>query len=250
MTQPEVVPVLAPTVAVVARAILDDREADALRRFGEATPTERLAEFTGRLVAGSLANPAERTTVEYLTTARDLKAAGVMDHATLTVRVDGVSLGLAKTIAAMASGLAVSIAAGPMSGNEALAFVVPPALVGDVIAEREFTSRMEQAAHAFRSTREALMHRLAWLDDRAARRRLAQDGASGTLPLCLATTMLISGNIRAWRTLIADSGAEGAELEYRRLGVAVFRSLGMESATLFGDFQVRIGPDRGEYLGT
>ena len=56
----------------------------------------------------------------------------------------------------------------------------------------------------------------------------------------------MSGNARAWRTMLELRCGEGAELEIRRLAVACLRALEREASALFSDFEIYVAADKEE----
>jgi len=58
------------------------------------------------------------------------------------------------------------------------------------------------------------------------------------LPNGTETKIVVTGNVRAWRTMLELRLGEGAELEIRRLAVAVLRILQAEAPALFADFEL------------
>src|SRR5947208_2594028 len=54
------------------------------------------------------------------------------------------------------------------------------------------------------------------------------------------------GNARAWRTMLELRSSEGAELEIRRLAIAVLRLLQRGALGFFSDFVIYVADDRRE----
>jgi thymidylate synthase (FAD) len=82
--------------------------------------------------------------------------------------------------------------------------------------------------------------------DKVHRRKMAREAARGVLPNSTETKIVVTGNVRAWRTMLELRASEGAELEIRRLAVAALRSLAAEAPALFSDFEVYTASDRRE----
>jgi thymidylate synthase (FAD) len=75
---------------------------------------------------------------------------------------------------------------------------------------------------------------------------MAREAARGVLPNSTETKIVVTGNARAWRTMLELRSSEGAELEIRRLAVAVLRVLQQEAAAFFSDFEIYYATDRRE----
>ena len=90
------------------------------------------------------------------------------------------------------------------------------------------------------------MERYGWVADKVHRRKMAREAARGVLPNSTETKIVVTGNARAWRTMLELRSSEGAELEIRRLAVAVLRLLQQEAPGFFSDFEIYVADDRRE----
>ena len=125
-------------------------------------------------------------------------------------------------------------------------FVVPPAIVGDEALESAWREQVEAAQRSYVALVEQLMQRYAWVGDKVHRRKMAREAARGVLPNSTETKIVATGNARAWRTMLELRTSEGAELEIRRLGVAILRLLRVEAPGFFSDFEIYAAADRRE----
>jgi thymidylate synthase (FAD) len=75
---------------------------------------------------------------------------------------------------------------------------------------------------------------------------MAREAARGVLPNSTETKIVVTGNARAWRTLLELRSSEAAELEVRRLAVAIVRMLQTEAPAFFSDFEIYDASDRRE----
>jgi thymidylate synthase (FAD) len=90
------------------------------------------------------------------------------------------------------------------------------------------------------------MERYSWVGDKVHRRKMAREAARGVLPNSTETKIVVTGNARAWRTMLELRSSEGAELEIRRMAVTVLRVLTEEAPAFFSDFEVYEATDRRE----
>jgi len=125
-------------------------------------------------------------------------------------------------------------------------FVVPPAIAGDETLEGAWRSQIESAQSTYVALVAQLMERYGWVADRVHRRKMAREAARGVLPNSTETKIVVTGNARAWRTMLELRSSEGAELEIRRLAVAVLRVLQEEAPAFFSDFEIYQAEDRRE----
>jgi thymidylate synthase (FAD) len=213
---------------------------------GEASDGERLAEFAGRLCYMSQRNPAGRSTREYLENIKKQGHGSVLEHASYTLLFEGVSRSLTHELVRHRAGFAYSQLSQRYVDESDASFVVPPAISGDEVLEHAWREQIEGAQRTYVSLVELLMTRYAWVADKVHRRKMAREAARAVLPNSTETKIVVTANARAWRTMLELRSSEGAELEIRRLALAVLALLRREAAALFDDFEVYTADDRRE----
>jgi thymidylate synthase (FAD) len=67
---------------------------------------------------------------------------------------------------------------------------------------------------------------------------MAREAARSVLPNATEVKIVVSANIRAWRTMLELRLGEGAELEIRRMALATLRLLQREAPAFFADFDI------------
>ena len=214
--------------------------------LGESTDGERLAEFAGRLCYMSQRNPASRTTRDYLENIKRQGHGSVLEHATYSVLIEGVSRSLTHELVRHRAGTAFSQLSQRYFDESEAHFVVPPAIVGDARLEAAWRGQIEAAQASYVALVDQLMERYAWVADKVHRRKMAREAARGVLPNSTETKIVVTGNARAWRTVLELRSSEGAELEIRRWAVAMLRLLCAEAPAFFSDFEVYTAEDRRE----
>jgi thymidylate synthase (FAD) len=105
---------------------------------------------------------------------------------------------------------------------------------------------MESAQATYVALVEKLMERYRWVDDKVHRRKMAREAGRGVLPNSTETKIVVTGNVRAWRTMLELRASEGAEFEIRRTAIAVLRLLQAEAPGFFSDFETYVASDRAE----
>ena len=126
-------------------------------------------------------------------------------------------------------------------------FVVPPAIVGDEALEAAWRDAgRERAGASYVGLVAQLMERYGWVADKVHRRKMAREAARAVLPNATETKIVVTGNARAWRTMLELRSSEGAEMEIRRMAVAVLRLLQQEAPGFFSDFEMYVAADRRE----
>jgi len=199
---------------------------------------EKIAEFAGRLCYMSQRNPANRSTAEYLTNILKQGHGSVFEHAVYVLLIEGVSRSLTHELVRHRAGFGYSQLSQRYVDESDAAFVVPPAIQGDEAAEAAWLAQMESAQTSYVAAVDRLMERYAWVDDKIHRRKLAREAARSVLPNGTETKIVVSGNIRAWRSMLELRLGEGAEREIRRLAVKVLETLRTEAPRFLADFEL------------
>ena len=235
-----------PKITLLARPQFLDPAHLPVKWLGEHTDGERLAEFAGRLCYMSQANPASRPTREYLENIKKQGHGSVLEHANYSILLEGVSRSLTHELVRHRAGFAYSQLSQRYVDESQAAFVVPPAVAGDADLESSWTAQITGAQKAYVALVEQLTDRYRWVDDKVHRRKMAREAARGVLPNSTETKIVVTGNARAWRTMLELRSSEGAEMEIRRCAVAVLRLLMTEAPGFFSDFEIYVADDRRE----
>jgi thymidylate synthase (FAD) len=191
-------------------------------------------------------NPANRTTAEYLENIKKQAHGSVLEHANYTLLLEGVSRSLTHELVRHRAGFAYSQLSQRYVDESVADFVVPPAIIGDEKLESIWQAQMQEAQKTYVALVDELMQRYSWVDDKVHRRKMAREAARGVLPNSTETKIVVTGNVRAWRTMLELRAGEGAEMEIRRLAVAIIRVLQTEAPAFFTDFEVYEAADRRE----
>lgn len=235
-----------PRISLLARPAFSEPDHLPVVWRGDGSDGERLAEFAGRLCYMSQRNPANRTTAEYLENIKKQAHGSVLEHANYSLLLEGVSRSLTHELVRHRAGFAYSQLSQRYVDESVADFVVPPAIIGDDSLESAWRAQMEEAQKTYVALVDQLLQRYSWVDDKVHRRKMAREAARGVLPNSTETKIVVTGNVRAWRTMLELRAGEGAELEIRRLAVAVIRVLQKEAPAFFSDFEVYETADRRE----
>ena len=235
-----------PKVTVLARPQFTEPAHMPVQWMGESTDGERLSEFAGRLCYMSQRNPAGRSTREYIENIKKQGHGSVLEHANFSLLLEGVSRSLTHELVRHRAGFAYSQLSQRYVDESDAQFVMPPAIIGDEPLEEAWTSQVSSALDSYIGLVDSLMTRYAWVDDKVHRRKMAREAARGVLPNSTETKIVVTGNARAWRTLLELRSSEGAEVEIRRLAVMVLRVLQQEAPEFFSDFEIYMDTDRRE----
>jgi thymidylate synthase (FAD) len=235
-----------PVVTVLSRPSFTMPDHLPVSLMGESTDGEQLAEFAGRLCYMSQHNPAKRATREYLENIKKQGHGSVLEHANYSLLLEGVSRSLTHELVRHRAGFAYSQLSQRYVDESEASFVVPPAIVGDDALEATWREQIEQAQAKYVELVGELMTRYGWVADKVHRRKMSREAARAVLPNATETKIVVTGNARAWRTMLELRSSEGAELEIRRLAVMVIRLLQHEAPGFFSDFEIYTADDRRE----
>src|ERR1041385_5915653 len=148
-----------PHVTVISRPQFAEPAHLPVNWLGESTDGERLAEFAGRLCYMSQKNPAKRTTSEYLENIKKQAHGSVLEHATYSLLLEGVSRSLTHELVRHRAGFAYSQLSQRYVDESEANFVIPPAIVGEKALEEPWRAQVESAQRAYVALVEQLMER-------------------------------------------------------------------------------------------
>lgn len=237
-----------PVVTLIARPQFLEPAHLSVQWSDPGTDGERLAEFAGRLCYMSQHNPAGRSTAEYLTNILRQGHGSVFEHAVYVVLIEGVSRSLTHELVRHRAGFGYSQLSQRYVDESEAAFVVPPAMQGDDALEAAWLAQVTAAQASYVDAVEKLMGRYSWVESKMHRRKMAREAGRSLLPNATETKIVVSGNIRAWRTMLELRLGEGAEREIRRCAVRVLETLRLEAPAFFNDFELYPADD-GEQAG-
>ena len=236
----------APRVSLIARPQFVEPEHLPVHWRGDASDGERLAEYAGRLCYMSQHNPVNRTTAEYLENIKKQGHGSVLEHAVYVLLIEGISRSCSHELVRHRAGFGYSQLSQRYVDESHAAFVMPPAIIGDATLEGEWEREVADAQAAYVRAVDGLMRRYEWVADKVHRRKMAREAARSVLPNATEVKIVVSGNARAWRTMLELRCGEGAELEIRRMATACLRTLEREAPALFSDFEIYVAGDTQE----
>lgn len=228
----------APRITLVARPQFVEPAHMPVQWKGDSTDGERLAEFAGRICYMSQGNPAGRTTADYLENILKQGHGSVFEHAVYVLLIEGISRSCSHELVRHRAGFGYSQLSQRYVDESHAAFVMPPAIIGDLKLEAEWTTQVEAAQAAYVKSVDHLMAKYDWVADKVHRRKMAREAARSVLPNATEVKIVVSGNIRAWRTMLELRLGEGAELEIRRMAMGCLRALQKEAPAFFADFEI------------
>jgi thymidylate synthase (FAD) len=169
-----------------------------------------LAEFAGRLCyqSWSRPNPNTRTNAAYLAHILAQQHHSVLEHASISLYVDGVSRSFLAELTRHRH-LSFSVLSQRFVDEWNVDTITPPALSDRPELRAELRTVADQASKAYVQLYNALT--MAGLP-----RKQAREAARAVLPNATETKLIVTGNVRAWREVIEKRNTPHAEAEIRR----------------------------------
>jgi thymidylate synthase (FAD) len=224
-----------PKVTLVGRTTFVPPAHLPMQQLGGGTdPGADLAEFAGRLCYMSQANPSGRSNHEYIGNILKQGHGSVLEHASFSLLVEGVSRSLTHELVRHRM-FAFSQLSQRYVDESHLAIVCPPAVrSGETAGFHRWRDHAVSACKAYVREVEARLVQFEGCPKREQRIR-ARESARSLLPNCVETKIVVTGDVRAWRTFLELRGSAHAEAEIRRLALEVFEVLATVSPAMFQD---------------
>jgi thymidylate synthase (FAD) len=225
-----------PKVTVISRPQFIEPEHLKVYWMGESSDSERLVEYAGRLCYMSQSNPIGRTTAEYIENIKKQGHGSVLEHSNFSLLLEGISRSCSHELVRHRAGFAYSQLSQRYVDESDTAFVVPPAIIGDVSAETTWKESTESDLKKYIELSNYLYEKYAHISLKVERRKIAREAARSVLPNATETKIVATANARAWRTMLELRCGLGAEREIRRLALEILKTLQKEAPSLFNDF--------------
>jgi thymidylate synthase (FAD) len=224
-------------------------------------PGEALTEFSGRLCYLSFGEDAglegghrtiggRTTNRSYLENILKVKHGSVLEHAVWSVLIEGVSRALTHELVRHRAGFGFSQLSQRYVDESDIGFVPPPEIEEGTRAFEVWARACEGSLTAYRELLAAMGEQVAEQGSATMRKKRARQAARAVLPNSAETKIVVTGNARAWRHFVEMRGSASADVEIRRLAVAVLRLLETEAPHIFGDLAIVSQEDGTETVET
>jgi thymidylate synthase (FAD) len=212
-------------------------------------PAEALTEFSGRLCYLSFGEDAglegghrtiggRTTNQSYLENILRVKHGSVLEHAVWSLLLEGVSRALTHELVRHRAGFGFSQLSQRYVDESDIGFVPPPEIEEGTEAFELWAGACEHSLQAYRDILRSLIEQIGDQGTATMRKKRARQAARAVLPNSAETKIVVTGNARAWRHFVEMRGSGSADVEIRRLAVAVLRLLQGEAPHIFGDLQI------------
>lgn len=248
--------IFSPTITVLARQVFLNPTHYPFKNPGF-NGGEALAEFAGRLCYMSFGEGemdghkmvlGRSDSATYFRNILKQRHGSVLEHATVSLLVEGVSRSLTHELVRHRVGFAYSQLSQRYVDASNVKFVLHPGIPYGTPAYEEWFDSCMRGLEAYRALLEELAAREAngSLSTRAAKK--ARESAREVLPNATETKIVVTGNARAWRHWLIMRGSLGADAQFNRLAVAVLPYLKAELPLLFQDMEQAFDENREPYI--
>lgn len=198
------------------------------------TGGQDLVEFAGRACYQSWSRPNPKTASNdgYLAHILDVGHYSVLEHASATFYVEGVSRSLTHELVRHRH-LSFSQLSQRYVDASTTAFVPPPVIRDNEYLRTIFEREMDTVREAYEAFATLLAEEFP-----AAKRKEIRQAARAVLPNATETKIVVTGNFRAWRDVITLRGTEAADVEIRALAVELLRQLWSVAPNVFRDLAI------------
>lgn len=203
---------------------------------------QQLIEVAGRTCYASWHNPSGRTNAQYIANLLAQGHLSVIEHAVASFYIRGISRACSHEIVRHRH-FSFSQRSTRYVDESESSFIVPECIAEDPEALRIFTEAVTHTQEAYRKLYALLQEKFAGVDDKTLRRKMARQAARMVLPNATETALVMTGNFRAWRHFIRMRASRYADVEIRKVAIAVLKELQKVAPAVFGDFKTVPLPD-------
>lgn len=205
---------------------------------------QALAEFAGRACYQSWDKPNPRTATNesYLRHILEVGHLSVLEHATVTFYLTGVSRSLTHELVRHRHFSYSQLSQRFVPERDA-AFVEPDVVAADPDLHELFTQAVDASLTSYTALLEGLEAKFSHVDNVTSRRKQSRQAARAVLPNATETRLVVTGNYRAMRHFVAMRASEHADVEIRELAIAMLRELQRVAPHAFADFAITALPD-------
>lgn len=204
---------------------------------------ERLAEMAGRVCYMSYGK-GRKTNKEFLGHIVEVGHGSVLEHGVWNFLITDVSRSLTHELIRHRHFSYSQLSQRYVNESDS-AFVEPDPIAADPGLHAIWREAVDATRVAYDRLVEGLQKHYADVPEATLRRKLARQAARSVLPNATETKIFVTGNARALRHFIELRGSEHADVEIRKLAVAMLRIMQQEAPGLFGDYTLERLPDGG-----
>lgn len=205
-------------------------------------PAEDLLKFAGQMCYLSLGE--EGTSWDdrqrYFDNIKEQGHGSVLEHASVTFLLYGVSRSLTHELVRHRAGFGFSQVSQRYVGPDHLRFVERPEYQSSGVLHAMFETRINRAYREYKQVTEALLKEtdLGTSGTRATRRKEIQQVSRSVLPNEAEAPIVVTANLRAWRHFLEMRCSPYAEPEIRRAAFGIYVELEQYAPAIFSDYEI------------
>jgi thymidylate synthase (FAD) len=204
---------------------------------------QKLCEVAGRVCYMSFAKPRPGGNQSYIQHILEVAHGSVLEHAAWNFIFTGISRAVTHELIRHRAGWAYSQLSQRYVDESIAEYVEPDCIADDPELHDLWQNTVLQTHHAYMNLAEKLTAKYAAEPDKTLRRKLARQAARSVLPNATETKIFVTANSRALRHFIEMRGSRHADVEIRKLAIALLRVMQREAPNLFGDYELVSLPD-------
>jgi thymidylate synthase (FAD) len=208
---------------------------------------ELLCELAGRVCYMSFAKPRPGGVSAYFKHIKESGHGSILEHASWTFLITGVSRSLTHELVRHRAGFAFSQLSQRYVDESNTEFIEPDIIASDHEMHTIWSETMQQIRNAYIRLYELLEERLQqsdfshrWLPSNASatdKRKIARQAARSVLPNATETKIVVTANARSWRHFVEQRCSRHADYEIRKLANTILDILSEDAPNLFNDYQ-------------
>ena len=202
---------------------------------------EALAEMAGRVCYMSYGK-GRRTNREFLGHNDEVGHGSVLEHAVWSFLITGVSRSFTHELIRHRHFSYSQLSQRYVDESDS-DFVEPDVIAEDPALHAVWQEAVDATRAAYDRLVAGLQEKFTDVADKTLRRKLARQAARSVLPNATETKIFVTGNARAMRHFVELRGSAHADVEIRKVAVAVLKILQVEAQAMFGDYQLVTQPD-------
>lgn len=230
-----------PSVYLVGRQTIDPKAIDQfLGDHGATWKTdtevggEQLAELAGRVCYMSYGK-GRRTNREFIEHIVEVGHGSVLEHAVWSFLITGVSRSFTHELIRHRH-FSYSQLSQRYVDESNSDFIEPDVIADDPDLHAIWSRAVNATREAYDQLVAGMEHKFGDVADKTLRRKLARQAARSVLPNATETKIFVTANARALRHFIELRGSEHADVEIRKVAVAMLKLMQQEAPSMFGDY--------------
>lgn len=230
-----------PRVYLVGRQVVSDPEIARFLADEEVSwqtdtevGAERLAEIAGRVCYMSYGK-GRKTNAEFLSHIIEVGHGSVLEHGVWSFLITGVSRSFTHELIRHRHFSYSQLSQRYVDESES-SFVEPDVIAADPELHAVWTDAVNATRAAYDRLVQGLEAKFTDVPEKTLRRKMARQAARSVLPNATETKIFVTGNARALRHFIELRGSEHAEVEIRKVAVAILEIMRREAPNVFADY--------------